>query len=180
MEKDLSTSRELLKYKSGHISRLEEKISDQKRSHNHLEKDVAASLDLLKQKSDHIRQLEERLSDEHRSNVHLVSQLNVQRRLLPKSRSRHSIKSSIEVLKLHLRRNPNSASCQKFMSHVLRKRQRVSGISEIVLTWRGAAKGKKKCRKGLSVFQNRIVRPKVHLFAGRNGTVTRLMYWIHT
>ena len=41
-------------------------------------------------------------------------------------------------------------------------------------------RAKEKCQKGSSVFQNRIVRPKVHLFAERNGTVTRLMYWIHT
>ena len=66
---------------------------------------------------------------------------------LLKSRSRPSIKSSIEVLKLHLRRNPNSALCQKFMSHVLRKRHRASGRNDIVLTWCGAAKGKRKVTK---------------------------------
>ena len=64
-----------------------------------------------------------------------------------KSRWRLSIKAPIKVLKQHLKRDPNSALCHKFMSHLLRKRHQASGRNEIVLTWRGAAKGKIKVTK---------------------------------
>ena len=178
--------------KSSYIRNLETALAASLASQNRLEKELTASCGLLKHKSDNILQLEGRLLDqqrEFRSNADVIVKLNSQslsllecldRRPLLKPRGRHNLKASIKVLKQHLQRTPNSALCQKFISHVLRQRHQASVHNEIVLTWRGAAKGIRKVTKRFISVPEQNSPPKSSSFAGRNGIVTRLVCWIHT